>query len=323
MIVVSSLSCVSPNDYKLASAQSRQKICNAGRQLSNYDYGASAAIPVDGIPIPVGFDFGVSDDSEYSKCTDGSNSKINIAQSQLCYSSSGQKRLFKFDEFLSSTISQNALQAWQSCLKLQSNFVDIDVVPTPDQLSANISLVYRGTGIAPNVYGLDVSDQGEAECKVTLPNKLGGYETTPMTDATFFKLGTEFRNISCNRKPSPNDAQGSVYYLPVRLTVKTDSGNFIMDMPAVGQAPLVDIQTTVNEAKQGIQQDVNSSIDSLKSDLSGTNYAVTGLNNRLTPLSNTVNAFTSKSYITSECRVVSVASKAANGVSIASCNVCV
>ena len=243
-------------DYDSALKDQKQRICNAGKQMSGFNFGLD--IPVE--EIPIGFDAGVSNDSEYNSCIESSNTEISNAQSQLCYNSSGQKKDFKFNNIDSSTISNDALQAWQSCMQLQANYVDIKMTPTTNQLSVSISMVYRGTGNPPNVTGLDIGNVGDATCKVTLPATKGTYKTIPMTDATSFKLASQYRNISCKRLPSNTDINGVVSYLPVRFTVKTDSGDFITDMPAVGQAPLASINDTVNAAVNPIQTSLNQTI---------------------------------------------------------------
>jgi hypothetical protein len=103
-----------------------------------------------------------------------------------------------------------------------------------------------------------------------------------------------------------SDGKGGLFADAQSLVFNTSAGSYQVPMVTIGLSPRV----TVEQAIAGMQTDVNKQIAQVKTDYKNADATLT----------NSVNAITSKSYITSSCRVAASTRWEVNGDSVVQCN---
>jgi hypothetical protein len=153
---------------------------------------------------------------------------IRTTQDKVCDFSSNNSEGHRFKNDKSQTIYQGALDAWESCLKLQQKTLKISIDPTADLRAVTVQMLWPGA-VPIEFQGVDIVDAGTASCIASV----SGRKTFEATGDTSFKLNQKNVTLTCNRKLEPTGKNKDVFAKATRLTFKTEEGSFNVDLPPI------------------------------------------------------------------------------------------
>lgn len=182
-----------------------------------------------------------------------SDAQMRVAQEKYCSSGFNEESYLKKSCDETQFINDNSLNAWTSCIDLNSRGLDFKMSSTPSLSGITISLLWKGSRQSL-LQGIAQPDIGTAICKASVKQN-NKWVSIEIGEATKLPLTTKYTNIVCKRNPEVG-SDGEVAYSPLRLTVKTDEGAFDVDLASVGYLPLTSVdkikaEILPNTVKQG------------------------------------------------------------------------